>query len=152
MKFVALTRRLGKGRYCQILSLWTCVFWCASKIRITQQVDMYSIPGGGGVLGFWGDGYFRAENRKKFGTLRETLPCDLVNFPTVGPFFFQILIDFHQILVKISGDCDPFRGKFFISVILGPFQRLTHELVSLWETFEVWKRVPLSLNLKPRRG
>ena len=35
---------------------------------------------------------------------------------------FQILVDFRQILVKISGNCDPLRGQLLIFSILGPLE------------------------------
>ena len=54
-------------------------------------------------------------------------------FLEVWSTFLQILVDFYPVLLKISENRDPLRGKFLIS---GSFQRPTYEFVPLWETFE----------------
>ena len=50
-------------------------------------------------------------------------------FPQILFDFFHILVDFHQILVEISG---PFEGESFDFRSFGtPFQRQTYEFVPL---------------------
>ena len=102
---------------------------------------VYNRPGG--VIGLRGDGYVRAkiENRTfertyicmnlwetKFLQIWDPLRDFFLNFgrsPKTLYHFFEILVDFYRILVEISGNRDPLRGKRLIFVVFWPFKRLT---------------------------
>ena len=74
--------------------------------------------------GLRGDGYVRAEDLKQ--TLTETKGLYFWDpqrgFWSIFPKFWLIFSKF-RLIFKISGNCDPLRGKFSIFLILRPYQK-----------------------------
>ena len=59
----------------------------------------------------------------------------LLDFLQILFNFFQIWVDFHKILFKISGIGNLLRGKILIFEVLKAFQELPYEFVPPWEIF-----------------